>query len=81
MRAVKNNLPTPPWGNWGGGRNSSLDGTVKSSEGPRFWEGKGERGRNEPMLVLAQREVCHVLPYSNENGGPIAGTAVRDDTM
>ena len=28
---------------------------VKSSEGPRFLEGKGERGRNEPTLVLWQR--------------------------
>jgi hypothetical protein len=28
---------------------------VKSIEGPHFWEGKGERGRNESTLVLAER--------------------------
>src|SRR4029077_8884611 len=28
---------------------------VKSSEGPRFWEGVEERGHNKPALVLAQR--------------------------
>ena len=28
---------------------------VKSIEEPRFWEGKGKRGRNEPALVLAER--------------------------
>jgi hypothetical protein len=26
-------------------------------------------------------ETCHALPYANENGGPIAGTTVNDDTI
>jgi hypothetical protein len=36
-------------------RRPLLNDAVKSSEGPRFWEGMGRRGSNEPALLLAQR--------------------------
>ena len=35
----------------------------------------------ERLSVHARYGACHALHYANENGGPIAGTAVWDEVM